>query len=333
MRTETKRRIAVSGVIAWFLAGITAALAQTAGTPPDAEIRAAMAWAFPLNPPADPRTPKPDMRRPLHVPGSTRSYTLAQYDGMFNAPDWFPQDHPPMPRIVAHGREPAWACAYCHLPNGQGRPENAPLAGLPANYIVEQIRAFRAGERVSGRPETARFMPAEARNLSDADLQLAVGYFSKLKFKPWTRVIETATVPGTHIAHWMLVPDQGAAREPIGDRIIETSTDVARTELRDTRFGFVAYVPRGSIARGAAIAAKGDGATQPCVACHGADLRGVADIPPLAGRSPTYIVRQLILFRTAGRANAAALPMRQEASHLTLRDMIAVAAYAASLQP
>lgn len=333
MRTDTKKRIAVSSAIALLLAGSAAALAQDAGTTPDADIRAAMAWVFPLNPPADPEAPAPDMHEALHVPGSTRTYTLTDYDDMFGAPDWFPQDHPPMPRIVAHGRKPAWACAYCHLPNGQGRPENAPLAGLPANYIVEQIKAFRVGDRVSGRPETARFMPAEARNLTDADLQLAAGYFSKLKFKPWTRVIETASVPKTHIAHWMLVADAGGAREPIGDRIIETSTDVARTELRDTRFGFVAYVPPGSIARGAAIAAKGEGTTQPCATCHGADLRGVADIPPLAGRSPTYIVRQLILFRTDGRGNAAALPMRQESSHLTLRDMIAVAAYVASRKP
>lgn len=103
--------------------------------------------------------------------------------------------------------------------------------------------------------------------------------------------------------------------------------------MRDTRFGFVAYVPPGSIARGAAIAAKGIGQAQACETCHGADLRGVGNIPPLAGRSPTYIVRQLILFRLGGRVNAAAVPMREEASHLTLKDMIAAAAYAASRKP
>ncbi|HEX7129969.1 MAG TPA: hypothetical protein VF217_07835, partial [Rhodanobacteraceae bacterium] len=199
--------------------------------------------------------------------------------------------------------------------------------------IVEQVRAFRSGERVSGRPETAKWMPAEARNVNDADLELAAEYFSSLHYKPWTRVIETASVPKTHIAHWMLVPDGDGKREPIGDRIVETSTDIARTELRDTRFGFVAYVPPGSIARGARIASSGTGVAAACESCHGADLRGVGNIPPLAGRSPTYIVRQLILFRLGGRANAAAAPMRQEASQLTLHDMIAVAAYAASRSP
>jgi len=108
---------------------------------------------------------------------------------------------------------------------------------------------------------------------------------------------------------------------------------MARTELRDTRFGFVAYVPPGSIARGAVIASKGTGKAKACEACHGLTLHGAGNIPPLAGRSPTYIVRQLILFRTGGRANDAAAPMRLEASHLTSQDMIAVAAYAASRKP
>ncbi|HEX5960417.1 MAG TPA: hypothetical protein VFY97_04125 [Rhodanobacteraceae bacterium] len=326
------------------LAGISAAVAclvasgQSAPETLDPEIRAAMAWAFPLNPPADPRAPKPDMHKPLRVPDSTRTYTLSDYDDMFNAPDWFPRDHPPMPRIVARGRKPAWACAYCHLPTGQGRPENAPLAGLPASYIIGQVNAFRSGERVTGRPETTRFMPAEARNVTDADLKLAAEYFSKLTFKPWTRVIETATVPKIHVAHWMLVPDADGKRESIGDRIIETSTDIARTELRDTRFGFVAYVPPGSIEAGARIAARGVGSAAACESCHGTDLRGadtpgIGVAPPLAGRSPTYIVRQLILFSTGQRNNAEAVPMRTEASHLTLQDMIAVAAYAASRQP
>ncbi|HJP97092.1 MAG TPA: hypothetical protein VJ862_00895 [Rhodanobacteraceae bacterium] len=324
---------------ALFLAGIPLAIvcalafAQTLSIDPDTEIRAAMAWAFPLNPPPAPDARKPDMHKPLRVPGSTRTYTLADYDDMFGAPDWFPQDHPQMPRIVAHGDGDAWACAYCHLPTGQGRPENAPLAGLPAAYIVEQVRAFRSGERVTGRPETAKWMPAEARNVTDSDLKLAAKYFSNLHFKPWTRVVETASVPKTHVAHWMLAPDADGKREPIGNRIIETSTDIVRTELRDTRFGFIAYVPPGSIARGATIASQGVDKAQACESCHGTDLRGAGSIPPLAGRSPTYIVRELILFRFGGRANTAAAPMRQEASHLALKDMIAVAAYAASRRP
>ncbi|HEX6613801.1 MAG TPA: hypothetical protein VF022_08065, partial [Rhodanobacteraceae bacterium] len=207
-------RMLVKTLIAALLvaAGCCAvAFAQQTPVTADSGFRAAMSWAFPLNPPPDQHASKPDMHKPLHVPGSTRTYTLAEYDDMFGAPDWFPQDHPPMPHIVAHGRKPAWACAYCHLPTGQGRPENAPLAGLPASYIIEQVNAFRSGERVSGRPETAKGMPAEARNVTDGDLKLAAGYFSGLHYKPWTRVIEAATVPKTHVAHWMLVTDADGA--------------------------------------------------------------------------------------------------------------------------
>ncbi len=326
------RRAAMGMAVALVALVAAAAIAQVAPHEPGAEIRAAMAWAFPQNPPANSQAATPDDKTPLHLLGSPRAYTRAQIGNMFGAPDWWPQDHPPMPRIVAHGRGQAWACAYCHLPNGQGRPENAALAGLPAVYIIEQVKAFRSGERASTQ-STAKFMRAEARNVDDADLKVAADYFSKLKFKPWTRVIETTTVPKTRIEHWMLMPHPGAGSEPIGARIIETSTDPQRTEWRDARSGFVAYVPMVSIARGQILATRGQGVVQPCVACHGADLRGAGNIPPLAGRSPTYIVRQLIQFRNGGRRGPATLPMQQEASRLTLNDMIAVAAYAASRRP
>jgi len=178
-----------------------------------------------------------------------------------------------------------------------------------------------------------QFMASEARHLSDSDLQLAADYFAKLKFTSRTRVIESGTVPRTHWAHFMLVPDPSELREPIGNRIIETPTNIGLTELRDPRAGFVAYVPPGSIARGALIAAKGKGAAPACESCHGANLQGAGIIPPLAGRSPTYIVRELILFRTGQRTNPEAAPMRTEASQLSVKDMIDVAAYAASRKP
>lgn len=334
MRTKSRQRIVVCAamLLASLLFGGVIAHAQNAGAISNVEITAAKAWAFPLNPSSDSHAPKPDPHKVVHVPGSARTYAPAQVN-LFNPPDWFPQDHPPMPQVVAHGRESAWACGFCHLPNGQGRPENAGLAGLPSEYIIEQGQAFRGGERGASAPLTTQLMAKEAHNLTDADLKEAAVYFAKLKFKPLTRVIETTTVPKTQWKHFLLVPDPSGAREPIGQRIIETTTDTTRTELRDTRFGFVAYVPPGSIARGAVIAAKGVGAAAACESCHGATLQGVGVIPPLAGRSPTYIVRELILFRTGKRTNPQAAPMRTEASQLSVNDMIAVAAYAASRKP
>jgi cytochrome c553 len=310
--------------------------ARQAPDGPGAAIRAAEAWAFPAFPSAaeiaaDEQAVKLDPRKALHVAGSTRSYTLGELS-VYRTPDWFPQDHPPMPRIVAQGRKPAWACAFCHGPQGEGVPATAALTGLPKAYILEQLAAFRLGQRGASLPRTTQDMAHEARSVDKADLQQAAAYFSGLSFRPETRVIETASVPKTHWEDFVLVPDKGGAREPIGDRMIVTPANMQDYENRDFRTEYVAYVPPGSIARGAVIAAKGDGAVLPCEACHGASLQGISDIPPLAGRSPAYIVRELILFKTGARRNAQALPMRTEASHLTVRDMVSAAAYIASLR-
>ena len=60
-------------------------------------------WAYPVNPPP---TPLDDTVQ-KHLPDSTKAYTQAQIDDGFNPPDWYPQDHPPMPDVVAHGRKAA----------------------------------------------------------------------------------------------------------------------------------------------------------------------------------------------------------------------------------
>src|SRR5215467_9833610 len=75
-------------------------------------------WAYPVNPALKP----PDAVKPIQLPGSTKLYTQAQIDDGFNPPDWYPQDHPPMPDVVAQGRKAvnARACALCHLTSGGG---------------------------------------------------------------------------------------------------------------------------------------------------------------------------------------------------------------------
>ena len=56
-------------------------------------------WAYPVTPRPEPK----DNVVLKGVPGSTKKYTQAQIDDGFNPPDWFPDEHPPMPQIVAHG--------------------------------------------------------------------------------------------------------------------------------------------------------------------------------------------------------------------------------------
>ncbi|MGH8161777.1 MAG: c-type cytochrome, partial [Gammaproteobacteria bacterium] len=245
MYSSSKLSVAIAAiVISVFAVGATTAAANGGETSSDAAIRAAEAWAFPKSHSPDPsvpkqaHAPKPDMHKPMHVPGSTRTYTPAQLDTGFDAADWFPRDHPPMPHIVVYGRKSAWACADCHKPGGEGFPSTAELAGLPKAYLREQLQAFRDGQRDND------VMPKEARRLDDADEQSAIAYFSKLKPASHVRLVETASVPTTHWSDYVLAPDHDGAREPIGERIIEVQPEDG--ERGDERVVYTAYVPPGS---------------------------------------------------------------------------------------
>ncbi|MFZ0735037.1 MAG: hypothetical protein WAM79_22160 [Candidatus Sulfotelmatobacter sp.] len=293
-------------------------------------------WAYAINPPPTASPAKPDTSL-HHVPRSDKAFTVAQTEDLFNPPDWHPSGHPAMPGIVAHGRKAdVYACAYCHLPNGEGRPENATLAGLPASYIVRQIADFRSGARKTSEPrhlpEVA--MVSIAGKAADQEIQSAAEYFSQIRPKPWIRVVETATVPKTHVAGWMLVPTLPPATEAIGQRIIEIPENLGLTELRDDDSGFIAYVPEGSLQKGKSLVITGDkGKTVACAKCHGPGLRGSGNVPPIAGRSPSYIVRQLYDIRSGARSGVLSQQMRRQVRNLELDDMIAIAAFVSSRQP
>jgi cytochrome c553 len=218
--------------------------------------------------------------------GTTVTLTLAQVRDSYNIPDWHPDGHPAMPEIVNHGRRPAViSCGYCHLPNGQGRPENSSIAGLPAAYIVQQMADFKNGLRKSSESRLGpqNLMVNIGKAATDAEVQAAAEYFSKLKLKPWIRVVETATVPKTRIAGGMFIAIEDGGTEPIGNRIIEVPENLERTELRDDASGFIAYAPMGSIKRGEALVTSGGGKTTACAICHGADLKGMGPVPSIAG--------------------------------------------------
>jgi cytochrome c553 len=281
--------------------------------------------------------PAADDGLPKSVPGSTVRLTQAQLRDLFNPPDWHPDDHAPPPEVVAHGRKPdVRACGFCHYPNGQGRPENAALAGLPSAYIVQQMADLRAGLRKSAepkmRPPAAMIGVAKA---STAEEDKAAGdYFASQPFKPWIRVVETESVARMIVAGGVHVPAEGGGTEPIGRRIIETPEAPAQAALRDSGSGFIAYVPVGSIAKGEALVTTGGGGrTVACGTCHGADLKGLGPIPPIAGRAATYTVRQLFDFQRGTRNGAWAPLMKAAVEKLTIDDMIAIAAYTASRTP
>jgi len=293
-------------------------------------------WGYTVNPPPTPAaTPPPVDPEPKQVPGTTVTFTVGQTRDALSPPDEHGSGRPAMPEAVAHGRRPAMrACGFCHLANGQGRPENAALAGLPAAYIVQQMADFKNGERKSAEPKMGppNAMIQDAKAATDEEIKAAAAYFSSFPFKKWIRVVETKDVPKTRIAGSMHVPTNDGT-EPLGQRIIEMPEDLARTELRDGASGFVAYVPSGSIAKGESIVKTGGGKSVACGTCHGGDLKGLGPVPPLAGRSPSYTVRQLFDLQQGVRKGSWSALMKSAVEKLTIDDMIAIAAYTSSREP
>jgi cytochrome c553 len=305
---------------------------STSGRPEPIE---APAWVYPLV--ASPGK-RPDSIAPRHVPGSRMTFTAARALDPFDVADWFPASHPAMPPSVARGRRPAvLACAFCHLADGGGRPENAELAGLPVDYMVQQVRAMRDGKRDLPWPGRGRPMDAMRHIASAAtedEIVEAARYFASLRPHRRARVVETARIPRVQgaVGLYFLVPTGGT--EILGERLVEVPLSAQRHELHDPHVPYVAYAPLGSIRRGRTIAMRGlPPLTTPCVSCHGDGLRGTAQGPPLAGRSPSHLLRQLIAFSTGTRGDSAATPMSAVARSLSVERMIAVAAYAGALEP
>lgn len=294
------------------------------------------AWAYPVNPPVTAAAVAGDDGTLQHVPDSTHAFTRKQLSDIGgHVPDWRPDEHPAMPTIVSDGRPPqVYACAYCHLPNGAGRPENTSLAGLTATYIKQQMGAFKNGDRPGSElhrvPQTV--MIGLAKAATDAEVDEAAAYFASLKPASFFKVIETMTVPKTMVAAWTLRLAPGGGTEALGRRIIEMPENFSRFENRDSRTPYLVYVPIGSVKRGGELVRFGEKATQ-CVTCHGPELRGLADVPRLAGRSPSYLVRQLDDLKRGTRKGPATEPMRSVVAKLTDDDVIALAAYLASRTP
>jgi len=270
--------------------------------------------------------------------GSDRTYTVAQINARYNPADWFPSDHPPMPDIVAHGKEAngVRACGICHLPNGKGLMQNGSVSGLPREYILQQLGDFKSGKRHTADPNKANGyeMQAIARNLTDTEAQAAADYFSSIKYTKWVRVVESDTAPKfTATVNGLFLKDESTDTLPLGNRIVEMPEDTYQTNiLRNPRSGFVAYVPVGSLKKGEALVA-----TAKCGTCHGADLRGMmvgkVTVPTIAGRSASYIGRALYDFQQGARNGANAALMKPSVQKLTEDDAIAISAYVSSLEP
>jgi cytochrome c553 len=312
------------------------------------------AWGFTTPAPAAapapaanaPAPPAPDSTTPLKVEGSKMTFTRAQVANRAGPADWFPEDHPAMPDIVAHGKPQAtpqvFACSLCHYPNGHGRPENANVSGLSYEYIVQQLTDFKNGNRKTSDPRKTNTgaMAGFAKNMTDDEIREAAKYFAAIPAKPWIKVMESDTAPKTvsQAGMWITLEGDKAGTEPLGERIIETPISAHDTEyLRNPRSGFVAYVPKGSLKKGEELVKNGTtasgGKVTACTVCHGPALHGLGPVPILAGRSPSYLARQLYDMGHGNRSGAWTPLMAPVLAGLSEADVLNASAYLASLQP
>ncbi len=74
------------------------------------------------------------------------------------------------------GREKAEKCAVCHGLDGLSKVAEAPnLAGQSENYLVEQLKAFKAGDRKN------EMMSVVIGDLSPADIEDLAAYYSAIE--------------------------------------------------------------------------------------------------------------------------------------------------------
>jgi cytochrome c553 len=119
------------------------------------------------------------------------------------------------------------------------------------------------------------------------------------------KVVEADTVPKTQVTGWHLAMAPEGGTEPIGQRIIEVPENLA---ISPAAMAEPSSSPtcRPVLSR----RARSGGKTITCRICHGQDLKGLGNILGIAGRSPSYIVRQLYDLQVGNRAGINAALMK-----------------------
>jgi cytochrome c553 len=273
-----------------------------------------LSWAYPSEPP-------PGQNADAAPPSKAVNQALiaTTYTGL-----------PRMPEVVAKGKP--LPCMQCHLANGGSHPESAALSGLPVNYIIDQVHAFRDGQRVDVR--TGRMVQA-AKLVTEEQLKQAAEYYAGIgpDRQKWIKTVVGTEVPrgpapfggGGFRYH---APEGGMEPLPPG-RIIEVAENDDLVRARDQiDGGFVQYVRPEDMALGEKVAAEGK-----CGACHGADYKGKGDVPRLAGQHSLYMIRQLKDIQTGARKDKNASVMKPIADKLSDAEMVALSAFLGSRTP
>jgi cytochrome c553 len=273
-------------------------------------------WAYPFEPP--PGAPNPDAPA-AGGPRVNQALIATTYTGL-----------PRMPEIVAKGKP--LPCMQCHLANGGSHPESAAIAGMPVNYIIEQVHAFRDGQRKDVR--TGRMVQA-AKLATEKEIREAAEYYAAIgpDRQKWVRTVVGDEVPKGPIQFGgggfrYHAPDGGM--EPLPpNMVIETADKDELVRARDQiDGGFVQYVHAEDMALGEKVAADGK-----CGTCHGADFKGKGDVPRLANQHSVYLIRQLKDMQIGARTDKNVAVMKPIVDKLSDKEIVAVSAYLASKMP
>jgi cytochrome c553 len=332
-----RKAAGASSAMAVVILGASIMAQQAAAPAPAAPIPAGLPdWAYTPPPPAG--SPPPPTALPaddaavVSIPGTAKTFTRGQLRAQKETMDWYPEDrHGTIPDIARFGKQGVRQCTLCHLPDGAGRPENAPINGYHPAYFLQQMQDFRDGLRKSADPRKANtnVMIGFAKATTREEDMAAAQYFAQQPYPRRIKVVESKTAPKVRLQggmHMAVPTNEGGAMVPIpAGEIVEIPDDNLRAEARDTRMPWTAYVPPGTLNRGKQLAAK-----YQCATCHGANLEGIGPVPALAGRSPSYTMRQLFDMKTGARRGPWAELMKTIVASMSVQDMTAVSAFAAS---
>jgi cytochrome c553 len=342
LQLEIDMRSAFGSVCGVALVVLAASLVSQAQNPPAAPAApippGLPEWAY--TPPV-PGAPPPPSALPsddtavVRLPGTEKTFTRGELRAQKETMDWHPEDRRgAAPDIARFGKQGVRQCTLCHLPDGSGRPENAPISSLHPAYFLQQMQDYRNGLRKSADPRKANtnLMIGFAKATTIEEDRAAAEYFAAQPYPRRMKVVESKTAPKVRLQggmHMAIPAGEGGGMQPIAaGEIVEVPDDNLRAEARDTRMGWTAYVLPGTVKRGKQIAEKAQ-----CATCHGPNLEGLGPVPPLAGRSPSYAMRQLFDFKTGARRGPWGELMTPIVAGLSLQDMMAVSAYAASIPP
>src|SRR5262245_53062363 len=271
-------------------------------------------WAYPVEPPPGSNADAAPPSRPINQVMIATTYT-----GL-----------PKMPDAVSKGQP--LPCLQCHLANGGSHPESAAIAGMSVNYIIEQMHAFRDGDRVDTR--TGRMVLA-AKAISEKDLKEAAEYYAAIgpDRQKWIKTVvgnEVPKGPAPFGGGGFRYHDKEGGTEPLPPgMIVEVAENDDLVRARDQiDGGFVQHVHAEDLALGEKVAAAGA-----CATCHGADYKGAGDVPRLAGQHSLYLIRQLKDMQTGARKDKNVAVMKPIVAKLSDQEMVAVAAYLASKSP